>query len=81
MSQSSRKPVVVRRKVNKLVEHPAYDSFWQLQAMDKLLAQEPLAVPTMLVHGLWEHAVAQPVLDRMEVEVSAHRGRACRSPT
>src|SRR5205085_7073577 len=38
----------------KLVEHPAYDSFWQLQAMDKLLAQEPLAVPTMLVHGRWD---------------------------
>ncbi len=38
----------------KLVEHPAYDSFWQLQAMDKLLAKEPLKVPVMLVHSLWD---------------------------
>src|SRR5438045_2584215 len=38
----------------KLVEHPAYDSFWQQQAMDKLLAKEPLKVPVMLVHSLWD---------------------------
>src|ERR1051326_4067447 len=39
----------------KLVEHPAYDSFWQEQAVDKLLAKEPLKVPVMLVHSLWDH--------------------------
>ncbi len=39
---------------SKVVEHPAYDSFWQQQAVDKLLAKEPLKVPTMLVHGLWD---------------------------
>ena len=38
----------------KLTEHPTYDSFWQNQAMDKLLAKEPLTVPTMLVHSLWD---------------------------
>ncbi len=38
----------------KLVEHPAYDSFWQQQAMDKLLARKPLTVPTLLVHSLWD---------------------------
>ena len=38
----------------KLVEHPAYDSFWQEQAVDKLLAKEPLKVPVMLVHSLWD---------------------------
>ena len=38
----------------KLVEHPAYDKFWQDQAVDKLLAREPLTVPTMLVHSLWD---------------------------
>ncbi len=38
----------------KLVEHPSYDSFWQDQAMDKLLAKEPLTVPTMIVAGLWD---------------------------
>src|SRR5436190_4132260 len=38
----------------KLTEHPAYDSFWQQQAVDKLLAKEPLKVPVMLVHSLWD---------------------------
>ncbi len=39
---------------NKLVEHPAYDAFWQEQAVDKLLAREPLQTPVMLVHSLWD---------------------------
>src|SRR4051812_14100686 len=38
----------------KIAEHPSYDSFWQDQAMDKLLAKEPLNVPVMIVHGLWD---------------------------
>lgn len=38
----------------KLVEHPAYDAWWQDQAMDKVLAKEPLVVPVMLVHSLWD---------------------------
>jgi putative CocE/NonD family hydrolase len=40
--------------VIKLLTHPAYDSFWQNQAVDKLLAQEKLQVPVMLVHSLWD---------------------------
>jgi predicted acyl esterase len=31
-----------------------YDAFWQQQAMDKILAAQPLKVPTMLVHSLWD---------------------------
>jgi len=38
----------------KIMEHPAYDSFWQLQAMDKVLAARKLTVPTLLVHSLWD---------------------------
>lgn len=38
----------------KILEHPAYDSFWQEQAVDKLLAKEPLKIPVMLVHSLWD---------------------------
>jgi len=38
----------------KILEHPAYDSYWQEQAVDKLLAKEPLKVPLMLVHSLWD---------------------------
>jgi uncharacterized protein len=37
-----------------LLSHPAYDAFWQEQAIDKLLAKEPLSVPVMLVHSLWD---------------------------
>ena len=39
---------------NRILEHPAYDSFWKSQAMDKILARQPLKVPTLLVHGLWD---------------------------
>ena len=39
---------------NKLLAHPAYDSFWSEQAVDKLLAGQPLKVPVMLVHSLWD---------------------------
>ena len=38
----------------KLLEHPSYDAFWQEQAMDKLLAAQPLKVHTMLVDSLWD---------------------------
>jgi putative CocE/NonD family hydrolase len=38
----------------KIVEHPGYDAFWQQQAMDKLLGAQPLKVPVMLVHSLWD---------------------------
>jgi putative CocE/NonD family hydrolase len=37
-----------------LVAHPSYDSWWQEQAVDKILAKQPLEVPVMLVHGLWD---------------------------
>jgi putative CocE/NonD family hydrolase len=39
---------------NKLTLHPAYDAFWQDQAVDKVLAQQPLKTPVMLVHSLWD---------------------------
>jgi uncharacterized protein len=38
----------------KLVEHPAYDQFWRDQALDKILAREPLKIPVMLVDSLWD---------------------------
>jgi putative CocE/NonD family hydrolase len=34
--------------------HPAYDAFWQTQALDKLVAAVPLTVPTMWLQGLWD---------------------------
>jgi putative CocE/NonD family hydrolase len=38
----------------RLMEHPAYDPFWQGQALDKLVAQHPAQVPTMWIQGLWD---------------------------
>jgi putative CocE/NonD family hydrolase len=38
----------------KILEHPTYDAFWRDQAMDKILAKQPLKVPVMLVHSLWD---------------------------
>ena len=38
----------------KILDHPAYDKFWQDQAMDKILGAQPLTVPVMIVHGLWD---------------------------
>jgi putative CocE/NonD family hydrolase len=38
----------------KVSEHPAYDSFWQAQALDKTMAAQPLTVPTIWLQGLWD---------------------------
>ncbi len=38
----------------RIAEHPAYDAFWQGQALDKLVAQKPSSVPTMWMQGLWD---------------------------
>jgi putative CocE/NonD family hydrolase len=39
---------------NRMVQHPAYDAFWQGQALDKLLAANPSDVPTIWEQGLWD---------------------------
>jgi hypothetical protein len=38
----------------KLSEHPAYDDFWKAQALDQILAAQPLKVPTMFVTAIWD---------------------------
>ena len=38
----------------KILDHPAYDTFWRDQAVDRVLAHEPLKVPVMLVDSLWD---------------------------
>ena len=38
----------------KIMEHPAYDAWWQEQALDKLLAKRGVTVPVMLVVGQWD---------------------------
>ena len=38
----------------KMLEHSAYDAFWQQQALDKLVAANPSNVPTLWEQGLWD---------------------------
>lgn len=38
----------------RMVNHPAYDEFWQGQALDKLVAANPSDVPTIWEQGLWD---------------------------
>jgi uncharacterized protein len=38
----------------KILDHPSYDAFWHDQAVDRILAAQPLKVPVMLVHSLWD---------------------------
>jgi putative CocE/NonD family hydrolase len=38
----------------KLAAHPAYDAFWQDQALDKLVSAHPSSVPTLWEQGLWD---------------------------
>ena len=38
----------------KVMNHPAYDEFWRVQALDSILARQNVGVPVMLVHSLWD---------------------------
>ena len=38
----------------RLTQHPAYDEYWQDQAVDRILAATPLSVPTLLIDSEWD---------------------------
>jgi putative CocE/NonD family hydrolase len=38
----------------RLLDHPAYDDYWRSQAVDKILAHQPLSVPILYVHSQWD---------------------------
>ncbi len=38
----------------KILAHPSYDAFWRDQAVDRVLATQPLKVPVMLVASFWD---------------------------
>ena len=40
--------------LQRMEAHPAYDGFWQGQALDRLIAERPCKVPTMWEQGLWD---------------------------
>ena len=59
----------------KILDHPSYDAFWREQAVDKVLAKEPLKVPVMLVHSLWDQEDiygAMAVYHAIEPKDTAH---------
>jgi putative CocE/NonD family hydrolase len=39
---------------NKISEHAAYDSWWSGQALDQILARQPLKTATMYVASIWD---------------------------
>ncbi|MBS0381796.1 MAG: CocE/NonD family hydrolase [Proteobacteria bacterium] len=54
--------------------HPAYDAFWQLQALDKLLVERPCTVPTMWLQGMWDQEDIYGAVHAWEALVEAgHR--------
>ena len=38
----------------RITQHPAYDDYWQDQALDRVLADAPLSVPTLHIHSQWD---------------------------
>ena len=40
--------------LQRMEQHPAYDGFWQGQALDHLIVEHPCKVPTMWEQGLWD---------------------------
>jgi len=40
--------------LQRMKAHPAYDAFWQGQALDRLVVAHPSSVPTMWEQGLWD---------------------------
>ncbi len=40
--------------IARAMAHPAYDRYWQDQALDRLLAARPSSVPTLWMQGLWD---------------------------
>ena len=39
---------------SRLSSHPAYDAFWQDQALDTIVAAHPSSIPTVWLQGLWD---------------------------
>ncbi|MBT7455211.1 MAG: CocE/NonD family hydrolase [Gemmatimonadetes bacterium] len=59
---------------NRLLEHPAYDDYWQDQALHKLLEKAPRRVPVLTVHSLFDQEdLYGPVLSH---ETLARRDRS-----
>ena len=40
--------------VARMMEHPAYDAYWQAYAVDQRLVERPSTVPTLWTQGFWD---------------------------
>ncbi len=40
--------------IARTMAHPAYDAYWQDQALDRLLVARPSKIPTLWTQGLWD---------------------------
>jgi putative CocE/NonD family hydrolase len=58
---------------NRLLEHPAYDDFWQAQAVDRLLAERAAPVPTLHVHSQWD-------AEDIDGSIAVHAALSARNP-
>jgi len=59
----------------RLTQHPAYDVYWQDQAVDRILARKPLTVPTLLVDSEWDQEDiygAPAVFNAVKASPNAH---------
>ena len=56
-------------------QHPAYDEYWQDQAVDRILAAKPLTVPTLLIGSEWDQEDiygAPAVFNAVKASPNAH---------
>ncbi len=59
----------------RLTEHPDYDEYWQYQAVDRILGQKPLKVPTLIVGSEWDQEDiygAPAAFDAVKASPNAH---------
>jgi len=58
-----------------LTAHPAYDGFWQGQALDRQLAANPSNVPTLWLQGLWDQEDIRGAITSWEaLKAKGHAG-------
>jgi putative CocE/NonD family hydrolase len=60
----------------KIDAHPAYDAFWQGQALDKIMARQKPAVPTLWLQGLWDQEDMWGAVHSYEAIEAAHPGES-----
>ena len=58
----------------RMVNHAAYDAWWQGQALDKLIAEHPSDIPTIWEQGLWDQEDMYGAIHAWEAMVAKGKG-------